>query len=69
VGCICTVQVGEGMIKEVGCTRASPPYSLTAASLHAGALSGTTMKAGMPRSLAARASAAAWLPELQGLPR
>lgn len=44
---------------------AAPPYSFTAAILQAGALFGTTIYAGIPLKLAAKASAAAWLPELQ----
>src|SRR5262249_16247008 len=40
-----------------------PPYPATAAFFTAGALSGMTMCAGTPRSRAASATAAAWLPE------
>lgn len=39
-----------------------PPYLLTFSTLHAGAFFGMTMCAGMPRSFAAKATAAAWFP-------
>lgn len=39
-----------------------PPYRLTFSTLQAGAFLGITMCAGMPRSFAARATAAAWFP-------